>query len=151
MKHQQVTSIPKTFRKLAWNFLTVFCLNFEKNPRFFFIRSKPYSWDQKSESDSLRYRNNESKLEKKNSSFASRTSASLGVIRSPAYSTTNSPWKNFLVENIPRPLSGTSRISNLGFSWNQFLTIFDTVMTRAWTLQDKREPSIFLKSFRRVH
>ena len=35
-KHHQVTSTPKTLRKLAWNDLTVFWSNFEWYPRFLF-------------------------------------------------------------------------------------------------------------------
>ena len=40
-EHHQVTSTPKTLRKLAWNHLTVFWLNFEKSRRFLFAWSKP--------------------------------------------------------------------------------------------------------------
>ena len=42
LKNHQVISTPKTLRKLAWNHLTVFWLNFEKNGRFLFARSKHY-------------------------------------------------------------------------------------------------------------
>ena len=41
VKHHQVTSTPKTLRKLAWNHLTVFWLNFEKNRRFLFVLHGP--------------------------------------------------------------------------------------------------------------
>ena len=37
IQHHQVTSTLKTLRKLAWNHLTVFWLNFEKNQRFLFL------------------------------------------------------------------------------------------------------------------
>ena len=36
IKHHQVTSTPKALRKLTWNHLTVFWLNFEKSRRFLF-------------------------------------------------------------------------------------------------------------------
>ena len=37
IEHHQVTSTPKTLQKLAWNHLTVFWLNFERNRRFLFL------------------------------------------------------------------------------------------------------------------
>ena len=37
IKHHQITSTPKTFRKLAWNHLTMFWLNFVKNRRFLLL------------------------------------------------------------------------------------------------------------------
>ena len=44
-KHHQVISTPKTLVKLAWNHLTVFWLNFEKNRRFFLYGPSPsYKW-----------------------------------------------------------------------------------------------------------
>ena len=43
-KHHQVTSTPKTLRKIAWNNLKKFWLNLEKNRWCFFIRSKSYLW-----------------------------------------------------------------------------------------------------------
>ena len=36
-KHHQVTSTPETLGKPAWNHLTVFWFNFERNRRFFFF------------------------------------------------------------------------------------------------------------------
>ena len=41
IKHLQVTSTPKTLRKLAWSHLTVLWLNFERNRRFLFILHGP--------------------------------------------------------------------------------------------------------------
>ena len=41
VRHHQVTSSPKTLQKLAWNHLTVFLLNFEKNRRLLFAFQPP--------------------------------------------------------------------------------------------------------------
>ena len=41
IKHHQVTSKPKTLRKLAWNHLKVFWLNFEKNRRLIRVSHGP--------------------------------------------------------------------------------------------------------------
>ena len=41
VKHHQVTSTPKTHQKLAWNNLTLFWLNFEKNRRLLFVLHGP--------------------------------------------------------------------------------------------------------------
>ena len=41
IKHHHVTSTPKTLRKLSWNHLTVFWLNFDKNRRFLFVMLGP--------------------------------------------------------------------------------------------------------------
>ena len=40
-EHHQVTGTPKTLRKLAWNHLTVFWLDFEKTYVWLFVWSKP--------------------------------------------------------------------------------------------------------------
>ena len=39
--HHRVTSTPETLRKLTWNDLTVFWLNFDKNRRFLFCTVQP--------------------------------------------------------------------------------------------------------------
>ena len=44
-KHQKVTRTPETLRKLTWNPLTVFWLNFEKNLRFLFVLHGPSPTD----------------------------------------------------------------------------------------------------------
>ena len=40
-KHHQVTSTPKSLRKLSWNHLTVFLLSFKKNRRSLFVLHGP--------------------------------------------------------------------------------------------------------------
>ena len=44
-KYRQVTSTPKTLRKLAWNHLTVLWLKFEKNRRFLFLPGPSPNYD----------------------------------------------------------------------------------------------------------